>query len=502
MKNIFKRSLALVLSVMLIAGLLCTGVSAADDRPVRVELDGKAVAFPDAEPTIVDGRTYVPFRAVFEALGAEVDFDAATRTVSASRNGTTVLIPIGSSELTVQQGGVSYSKYMDAAAYIEGGRTYIPVRYAAEALGCSVGWDADDRTVILVDTESMVNDAVENGKFTLVGKLMDYSEKLNKGNYEVKMKMDLACTVLAAKVLTASYDVSGIVAGNTAGEMSMDIKMDMGGLVDLLAKLSGEDEAQAKKELTEALAEEGFTDTKMEVTAQARVDMEKGAMYMSMSGIPGMEALLPADTWLYIDINGLLGELDSYGVNPLELSESVSPQQVIVLLINEMGYIYDKDSAYSEVKAQVDAILDAFADSAFVKNGQSYTNTQKIDELGLTLTLRLDTNSAGEVAGYELGADMAVSLEEIGLDESDLAELGEQLGVSVNADELKLTLRTGMDAKNRQTLKMELSMGNILLMTVNADGSYTPATRAPDTGLPAGAKSVSLEQWIESIYGF
>ena len=57
MKNMLKRSLALVLSVMLIAGLLCTGVSAADDRPVRVELDGKAVAFTDAEPTRVDGRT-------------------------------------------------------------------------------------------------------------------------------------------------------------------------------------------------------------------------------------------------------------------------------------------------------------------------------------------------------------------------------------------------------------------------------------------------------------
>ena len=496
MKNMLKRSLALVLSVILAAGLLCTGVSAADERPVRVELDGEAVVFPDAEPTIIDGRTYVPFRAVFEALGAEVDYDAKTKTASASRNGTTVLIPIGSSELTVQQGGVNYSKYMDAAAFTKGGRTYIPVRYAAEALGCSVGWDADDRTVILVDTESMVNKAIEDGQFTLVGKFMDYSQKLNKGNYEVKMKMDLACTVLATKVLTAAYDVSGIVAGNTAGEMSMNIKMDMGGLVNLLSKLSGEDKA----EMLAAFAEAGFTDTKMEVKAQARVDLEKGSMYMNMSGIPGMEAVLPSDTWLYIDMNVLFAELGGLGA-VLEMSEAFKSQQIIAPLINDMSYLYDKDSAYGEIKDRVDAILGIFADSAFVKKGQSYTNTQKIDQMGMTVTLRLDTNSAGEVVGYELGADMAASLEEIGLDESDLAEAGKELGLALKADELKLTLRTGMDAKNKQTLKLELSMGNLLLMTINADGSYTATTKAPNTGLPAGAKSMSLEQWIESMYG-
>lgn len=506
MKKMLKRSLALVMSVILIAGLMCMGVSAADDRPVRVELDGKAVAFTDAEPQIIDGRTYVPFRAVFEALGAEVGFDAETRTVSATRNGTTVTIPIGSSTITVKQGAASYKNIMDAAAFIEGGRTYIPVRFAAEALGCCVGWDADDRTVILVDTESMINKAIENGKFTLLEKYMDYSEKLNRGNYEVKMNMDLAATVLASKVLTASYDVSGIVAGNTAGEMSMTIKMDMGGLVDLLAKLEDAD----KDEILAYLAEEGITELSGEITIQVRMDMDKGAMYMKMSGIPELEKTLPADTWLFFDfgeqIDELIDALGSYVVSPLELSESANYRQLVVSLINEMHYIYDKDSAYDEIKAQVDAIIGALDDSAFVKNGQSYTNTRKIDEIGMTVTLRLDTNSAGEVVGYELGADMAVPfdelapLAELGLDESDLAELGKQLGVALKADDLKLTMRMSMDAKNKQTLKMELSMGDLLLVTINAEGSYTATTKVPDTGLPAGAKSMGFEQWIESMY--
>ena len=91
----------------------------------------------------------------------------------------------------------------------------------------------------------------------------------------------------------------------------------------------------------------------------------------------------------------------------------------------------------------------------------------------------------------------------MGLDEYDMTainELGKQLGVTLKPDDLKLSLRSGLNDQNRETLKLELSMGNLVLLTIDADGTYTPTTKLPNTGLPAGAKSVSLEQLLMSQY--
>ncbi len=55
----------------------------------------------DAEPIIQNDRTYVPFRALAEAFGAEVAYDEATQAVTAELNGVTVVMTIGSATYTV-----------------------------------------------------------------------------------------------------------------------------------------------------------------------------------------------------------------------------------------------------------------------------------------------------------------------------------------------------------------------------------------------------------------
>jgi hypothetical protein len=50
-----------------------------------VMVNGKSYTI-DAPPVIVNGRTFVPVRFVAEILGAKVDYDAATRTVTITRD--------------------------------------------------------------------------------------------------------------------------------------------------------------------------------------------------------------------------------------------------------------------------------------------------------------------------------------------------------------------------------------------------------------------------------
>ena len=83
---------------------------------------------------IQNDRTFVPFRALAEAFGAEVAYDEATQAVTAKLNGVEVVMTIGSATYTVN----GAEKTADVAPFINGSRTMVPVRFVAEAFGIKV----------------------------------------------------------------------------------------------------------------------------------------------------------------------------------------------------------------------------------------------------------------------------------------------------------------------------------------------------------------------------
>lgn len=89
----------------------------------------------DAAPYIKNSRTYVPIRALAEGFGANVDWDGSTGTVTIDMAGNNVSMAIGSSHYRVN--GISH--VMDAMPEVTSeGRTCVPVRFVAEALGFHV----------------------------------------------------------------------------------------------------------------------------------------------------------------------------------------------------------------------------------------------------------------------------------------------------------------------------------------------------------------------------
>ena len=109
------------------------------------DVDGKVVAMP-AAPYIKRGRLLVPVRAVADALGCTVTWDAASGTATlASEEG---VLALATHSPVMQTGGKPVG--MDAAPEIVGsGTMMIPVRYIAEALHCKVAWDALTRTATI-----------------------------------------------------------------------------------------------------------------------------------------------------------------------------------------------------------------------------------------------------------------------------------------------------------------------------------------------------------------
>lgn len=97
-------------------------------------INDKVVTKEDSAPYVANDRTYVPFRALGEALGAEVVWDNDARTVTYTLGKTEVVMTIGETTYTVN----GDEKTMDVAPEITGDRTYVPVRFVGEALGFKV----------------------------------------------------------------------------------------------------------------------------------------------------------------------------------------------------------------------------------------------------------------------------------------------------------------------------------------------------------------------------
>jgi len=118
-------------------------VSAAEGI-ITVLLNGKLMAF-DQPPLIISGRTLVPMRALFEALGAEVSWDGPNQTVTASKDGTVITLVIDSPTAFINGQQVELS----APAMLIASRTLVPLRFIAEALDAEVSWDGALRIITI-----------------------------------------------------------------------------------------------------------------------------------------------------------------------------------------------------------------------------------------------------------------------------------------------------------------------------------------------------------------
>ena len=105
-----------------------------------------AAEIDDLQGKIVDGRFLVPMRSIFESLGASVEWDGATRTVTGFKDDVLVRLIIDDKYAVVN--GKKYE--LDVPAQIINSRTYVPLRFISESLGADVNWDADNRLAIIV----------------------------------------------------------------------------------------------------------------------------------------------------------------------------------------------------------------------------------------------------------------------------------------------------------------------------------------------------------------
>ncbi|MBQ2968619.1 MAG: hypothetical protein IJE10_10940 [Clostridia bacterium] len=149
-----ERIIALMVCLAVLFSLFGAMPVVAAEKQVTVLLNGSPVTF-DVPPMLMNGRTMVPMRAIFEALGAKVNWSEFNESVSGiSKTGKKIVISIGSNRATVD--GVPVE--IDAPPVLVDGRTLVPLRFISESFDCEVGWDDATYTVTIQDNQPAVSD--------------------------------------------------------------------------------------------------------------------------------------------------------------------------------------------------------------------------------------------------------------------------------------------------------------------------------------------------------
>jgi hypothetical protein len=117
---------------------------------ISVQLNGEQIEF-DVPPQIINDRTMVPMRNIFEALGCQVEWIGEYKLIVAVSNDKIISMMIDKLNMPVQNIITGEEKIvkLDSPPVIVNDRTLVPVRAISEALGANVEWLEDTATVVI-----------------------------------------------------------------------------------------------------------------------------------------------------------------------------------------------------------------------------------------------------------------------------------------------------------------------------------------------------------------
>ncbi|WP_188114514.1 copper amine oxidase N-terminal domain-containing protein [Paenibacillus sp. B2(2019)] len=147
-----KLWISILVVLVVIPMMFQSSVKAA--TPISIIIDGVRLST-DQAPVMVNGRTMVPLRAIFEAFNATIKWNQKAQTVTATKDDTTIMLKIGAKTATINNKAVT----LDVPGLNLKGRTMVPTRFVSEALGHKVGWNPKTQVVTITTSSSNVGNA-------------------------------------------------------------------------------------------------------------------------------------------------------------------------------------------------------------------------------------------------------------------------------------------------------------------------------------------------------
>jgi len=375
--------------IFLTAALLCpllAGLGGAAAPPANVWLNGKPVTFTDAVPQNEDGRVFMPFRAIFEALGAEVEWEDATRTAIAKRGDTLVRVPIGSYEIDIFRNGEKEVLEMDRASYIDPvtGRSYVPVRFMAYAMDCLVGWDQEDQTVILIAYKDLAKEVVNKHNYSFVNDGQKLYKAVQTGNLALNGEVYQSIEAKGMAIAETKGSFSGIAAEGVGRQMSLDMKIDYSAGYETHAWALG-------ITLEELLQQMGVKQENLyaEIEMEVRENAATGEQFMNVGKANGAASQLPTNEWISVEGGGL-SAVDVTEL--LSVNTTLDPLEQVIEGLMLMDEPVDRETSMEDFRVRANEIAYGMSDAAFKQNGEVHVTRWQTGNISNVLSMNIGQN--------------------------------------------------------------------------------------------------------------
>lgn len=452
-----KRFLTVCLSLILTLSLAVPAAASAAPRPagVSVQVNGEDVAFPNASPAVINGRTMVPMRAVLEALGAMVDYDGGTKTVKAALGETAITHVIGENKIIVDGDRVLT---MDTVSSVKNGSTLVPLRFFSQALNYEVYWDEGARTAVVIDKQALVEEIDKS--FTILNGLQAGRDQTPDGNLSMDMDFSGEAKVLDSingdQTLPFSMKMSALYGPEA---MNMEGTMDLSALASLLA---GTGEAELPPEAAAMLKDLSF---KM---------IYGESLWMQMPALTPVLNLSDGDAWLK---TADMPALSAMGVNA-----GASTIGNTLYALAETADAEVPVNLYEDLTKAAQLMTGLMGDDTFTKTGEDYS--WKLDE---AKSAQLAEALGASAVDFPFTMEMTVK---------PGGGSTFSMALSIEEDPLAVAMTlSGTSTRTESSVKGQIQIKNVCDVTFQGSAKISASNQAPAAAPPADAVVIDLDDY-------
>lgn len=412
-----------------------------DSSAPTVNLDGQQLSF-DVPPRIENGRTLVPLRAIFEALGATIEWDDASKTVTAEKGKTIIKLTID--QATAYKNGNEVK--LEVAAKIINGRTLVPLRFVSEAIGATVNWNETTRLITItgnntsstsiIDLQNTINTYLEDvgrdyfndsgieascslsgSKSSLVYSVtFDFNDAYN---YDILA--DLSQATIKSFVNVFKYQVSSAISGTDYKNASISGTIKDQNNSGYYVAVSGNscsfswDESESDlsdiaDDMEDTFSDSGddyFSDDGIAVTVglsgdedelayTVRLDFDDADSYDNLTDLNESDI----DSFLDAVVSELTDAIDGTDYEEADITGKLIDYNTSSYYVKDNGssysYSWNDDFSLSDVREKLYDDFEDAGDTYFEDDGIATTISLSGDEDELVCTIRLDFDDASD----------------------------------------------------------------------------------------------------------